>query len=110
MCRNLGMGQHHCVIWIPSNSNLWIAQFEWMHRRHSLLLRATPIIIGKGDKRSVFITDAEEVPTNQGFTECFISTNFATLVEQTIEGLLTFRMRMDEDKLICLTHNLDVEA
>src|SRR5260370_31606198 len=106
MGRNLGMGQHQLVIWIPSNSNLRIAQFERTHSRHSLLLRASPINKGKGDKRTVFITDTEEISTNQGFTECFISTNFATLVEQTIEGLLTFWMRVDEDKLICLTHNL----
>src|SRR2546426_4389269 len=106
MGRNLRMGQHQLVIWIASNSNLRIAQFKRTHRRRGFLLRATPIIIGKGDKRTVFIADTEEVSTCQGFMERFISSNFTTLVEQTIEGLLTFWMRMDENKLISLTHNL----
>src|SRR5436309_472746 len=106
MGRDLGMGQHQLVICIPSNSNLRIAQFERTHRRRSLLLCATSIIIGEGDKRTVFIADTEEVSTRQGFMERFISSNFATLVEKPIEGLLTSWVRMDEEKLISLAHNL----
>src|SRR5438067_13785860 len=106
MGRDLGMSQHQLVIWIASKSDLRIAQFERAHGRHSLLLRATPIIIGEGDKRTVFIADTEEVSTRHKFTERFISSNFATLIEKAIEGLLASRVRMDEDKLISLAHNL----
>src|SRR5713226_7776189 len=58
----------------------------------------------------MLIANAEDVTAGQRLAELFVASNMATLIEQPVERALACGMRMYQDELVAITHNLGMEA
>ena len=63
MSRDLWVRQHHRVIRPASDGEFRITQSNWTHRSQYLLLRSRSIIENEGNKRTILITDTENITT-----------------------------------------------
>src|SRR5947207_14688615 len=79
---NLRVRQDDGVVWHTPNGDLSIIQLDGLNGRQHLLVSSTTIMVSQCDQRVMFVTDAEEVPTTQRFSERLICTNFVDLVDE----------------------------
>jgi hypothetical protein len=109
---NLGMREDDLVVGFSPDSDFSAGQFDGLHRGEHILLSAGPIGVGERNEGTIFIAYAEDITVRQGLVELLFAADFATLVQKAIERPLPLigRVRMDEDKLIALTHNAQVET
>ena len=63
MSRDLWMRQYDCVIRLASDAEFGITQPNWTYRSQHFLLRSRSIIENECDKRSILITDTENITT-----------------------------------------------
>ena len=69
-------------------------------------MHATSIIVGQRHKRAVLIANAKYVPLCQHLAEVFISSNLASLVQQSIQRLLALWMRVNQHERVSLPNDL----
>ena len=63
MCRDLWVREYDRVIRFASDAEFGITQPNWTYRSQHFLLRSRPIIENECDKRSILITDTENITT-----------------------------------------------
>src|SRR5579884_177911 len=103
---NLGMRQHDFIIWESSNGYFRVTQADRGYRRQFVLCLAFSVMIGNGDESAILVANTEDISLGEHFSEVFIATDFAALIEESVEGFLTLLMWMDQDELVALANNL----
>src|SRR5712691_7687802 len=105
----LRVGQHNGIICIASDGDFRSAEFDRTHR-WQVFLYSSPIAVGERHERTALLANTENIAMLQRLAERFITPDLASLIEQTIQCGLAFRMRVDKDELVALAYNLDVLA
>lgn len=104
------MSQYNRIIWTASDGDFGGAEFDWVHWRQFFLRYRAAIVVGKGHKGTVLIANTENIAMLQCLAERFVAPDFASVIEQTIQSFPALRVRVDKNKLVALTYNLDVVA